>query len=177
MIKKILVTLDGSPFTDVAVRHSIELGKFHNAEGTGIAIVHVKKLANVGPVSIGSGHYATKLRQSRLSETVARVDQIIGKFESAVSGSGVNYRVEREKGNPFRLMVSHARNQDLVVTGLRNGFDYGVVSESKNLLCRMVRAGIAAILAVGTEFNPIRRVLVVYDKAMNSGQEVLHTGL
>lgn len=34
MIKKILVALDSTPFTDVAVRHSIELGKSHNAEVT-----------------------------------------------------------------------------------------------------------------------------------------------
>jgi nucleotide-binding universal stress UspA family protein len=168
VVKRILVTLDDSPFTDVAVRHSIELGKIHNAEVTGIAIIHVKKLENVGPVPIGGGYYAKKLRQFRLAKTITHVDQIISKFESTVSGSGIHYRVEREKGNPFRLLVSYASNQDLIITGLRSVFDYGVVNESKNLLYRMARAGVGPIFAVGTEFNPIHKVLVVYDKVMNS---------
>jgi nucleotide-binding universal stress UspA family protein len=168
VIKKILVTLDDSPFTDVAVKHAIELGKFHNAEITGITIIHVKKLQNVGPVSIGGGYYAKRLGQFRLAKTITHIDQIISKFESSISESGVNYLVERGKGNPLRFMASYARNQDLVVTGLRNVFDYGVVSESKNLLYRMVRAGVGPIYAVGTKFHPVHKVLVVYDKGMNS---------
>lgn len=167
MVKKILVTLDNSPSTDTAIRHSIEIGKFHNAEVTGITFVHVKKLENVGPVPIGAGYSAKNLREFRLTETNTYVDEVINKFESALSGSGLNYRIEREKGDPFRFMISFAKYQDLLITGLRSIFDYGVVREPKNLLRRLASAGIGPIFAVGAEFNPIRRVLVAYDGSMN----------
>ena len=168
MIKKILVTLDSSPFTETAVRHTIEIGKSHNAEVTGITVVHTKKLENVGPVPIGAGHSAINLRQFRLKETITHIDEIIKKFESVLSGSGLIYRVIREKGDPLRLMVSYATHQDLIITGARSIFNYDVVEEGQDLLCRMLSVGIGPFFAVGGEFNPIRRVLVAYDGSMNS---------
>jgi nucleotide-binding universal stress UspA family protein len=168
MIKKILVTLDSSPFTETAIRHTIEIGISHNAEVTGIAVVHTKKMENVGPVPIGAGHSAKNLRQFRLKETIIHIDEIMGKFESALSGSGLTYRSIREKGDPLRVMVSYATHQDLIITGARSILNYGVVEERQDLLCRMLNAGIGPFFAVGAEFNPIRRVLIAYDGSVNS---------
>ncbi len=168
MVKKILVTLDSSPFTQVAVRHAVELGKIHDAEVTGMAIVHRRKLANVGPVPVGGTYYAKNLRQFRLAETNSHIDEVVEKFKSALSGAGVGHRIERQDGDPFHLMVLHASRYDLIITGLRSSFDYGVVREPRNLLCRMAGAGVAPLLAVGREFSPVRRVLVACDRATES---------
>ncbi len=168
MVKKILMTLDSSPFTQAALGHAIELGRVHKAEVTGMAIVNRQRLANVGPIPIGGNSYAKNLRDFRFAETNSHIDEIIGTFKSTASRAGIDYRIERQDGDPFHLMVLHASRYDLIITGLRNIFDYGVVPEPRNLLWRMASAGVAPILAVGREFSPIRRVLVVYTRPLDS---------
>ncbi len=167
MVKKILITLDSSPFTLVAMDHAIELGKVHNAEVTGMAIVHRRKLTNVGPIPIGGDYYAKNLRNFRLAETNKNIDEVIGSFKSTASEAGIDYRIERQDGDPFHLMVLQASKYDLIITGLRSMFDYDVVPEPRNLLWRMASAGVAPILAVGREFRPIRRVFVVYNQPLD----------
>lgn len=43
MIRKILVGLDSTPYTDSAVRHAVELSKTCGAELTGVALIHSSK--------------------------------------------------------------------------------------------------------------------------------------
>ena len=54
MIKRILVGLAGTPYTDTAIRRAVELAKAHEAEVTGVTVVDVQKLSMVGPVPIGA---------------------------------------------------------------------------------------------------------------------------
>jgi len=55
MIKRILLGLGGTPFTDVAIERAVELAKGHDALITGVTVVDTKQLAQVGPVPLGGG--------------------------------------------------------------------------------------------------------------------------
>ncbi len=168
MVKKILMTLDKSPFSKVAMDHAIQLGKFHKAEVTGMAIVHRRRLTNVGPVPIGANCCAKSLRKFRFDETKNHINKIVSSFKSSASDAGIDHRIELQDGDPFHLMVLHASKYDLIITGLRKIFDYDVVPEPRNLLWRIASAGVSPILAVGQEFNPIRRVFVAYTQPLDS---------
>ena len=72
MIKRILLGLGGTPFTDVAIERAVELAKAHDALITGVTIVDTKQLTQVGPVPLGGGTYAAKLREQRLTITEER---------------------------------------------------------------------------------------------------------
>ena len=67
MIKRILLGLGGTPFTDVAIERAVELAKVHDALITGVTVVDIKQLTQVGPVPLGGGAYAAKLREKRLT--------------------------------------------------------------------------------------------------------------
>jgi nucleotide-binding universal stress UspA family protein len=69
MIKRILLGLGGTPFTDVAIERAVELAKAHGALITGVTVVDTKQLAQVGPVPPGGGTYAAKLRDKRIAIT------------------------------------------------------------------------------------------------------------
>jgi len=92
MILKILLGLDSTPSTDVSIRQCTELTKQHNAELTGIAVVNVKKLENVGSYPIGGGFYAKRLREFRLKTSDEYIEQAIMNFESTSRAAGVNPR-------------------------------------------------------------------------------------
>ena len=58
MIKRILLGLGGTPFTDVAIQRVVELAKAHDALITGVTVVDTQQLSQVGPVPLGGGAYA-----------------------------------------------------------------------------------------------------------------------
>ncbi len=53
MIKHILVALSGTPYTPIAVERAIELAQIHGASVTGVTVVDLKTLSDVGPVPLG----------------------------------------------------------------------------------------------------------------------------
>ena len=107
MIKRILVGLGDTPATDTPVRQAIELARRHQAELTGMTVIDLKRLANVGPVSIGGDAYARRRRERRRVVTKERIEEAIGKFESACKTTGLNCQVRRETGHPLELTVAH----------------------------------------------------------------------
>jgi nucleotide-binding universal stress UspA family protein len=62
MIKRILLGLGGTPFTNVAIERAIELANEHGAVITGVTVVDTKRLKQIGPVPPGGSAYAEKLR-------------------------------------------------------------------------------------------------------------------
>jgi nucleotide-binding universal stress UspA family protein len=56
MLKRILVGLGGTEYTESATNEAIALAMANDAELTGVSIVHREKLRHVGPIPIGSFH-------------------------------------------------------------------------------------------------------------------------
>ena len=123
MIKRILLGLGGTPFTDVAVERAIELAKNHGATITGVTVVDTKRLKQIGPVPPGGGAYAEKLREKRFEITEERVEKAIENFTKKCKKSGIPIKIKRESGDPFESMIDHARYSDITIFGLKSLFD------------------------------------------------------
>ena len=106
----------------------------------------------------------------RTEITEERVEKAIDKFESACREANIEYKTEREAGDPFELMISHARYHDLTIFGLRSLFDYGFTPEPRDTLIRLVSQGVRPIIAVSSAFREIRRVLIAYSGSMESAK-------
>ncbi|WP_319407184.1 universal stress protein [uncultured Desulfosarcina sp.] len=170
MTKRILVGLGGTPFTTVAVKRAVELARTHHAHVTGVTIVELDRLQRVGPVPLGGAAYAQRMAQRRIDVTRERVEAAVSEFEKACQEAGVNCSVERETGNAFDLMISHARYHDLTIFGLKSLFDYGLTEEPKDALIRLVSQGVRPILAVSPQYRNIRKALVAYSGSMESAK-------
>jgi nucleotide-binding universal stress UspA family protein len=170
MIKRILLGLGGTPFTDVAIARAIELANAHGAVITGVTVVDTKRLKQIGPVPPGGSAYAEKLRQKRFEITEARVEKAIEKFTKKCKESGIPFKVKPETGDPFETMIDHARYNDITIFGLKSLFDYGFAVEPRDALVRLVTQGVRPIIAVSPEFRPIRRVLIAYSGSMESAK-------
>ena len=101
IIRRILLGLGGTPFTDVAIERAVELAKAHGALITGVTVMDVKHLKQVGPVPLGGGAYASKLRDKRLTITEERIEEAIEKFKEKCAESDVLTKIERETGDLF----------------------------------------------------------------------------
>ncbi len=170
MTKRILVALSGTPLTDSAVQHALELAKTHDAEITGVTDIDLAKVASVGPIPMGAGAAATELVEHRLQITEQHVTDSIERFESACAEAGVSCSVVRETGNPYEKLISLWRYHDFTVAGLRGLFEYGIFHNPDDVLIQLIAKGVRPILAVAREYRPIRRVLVAYSGSMESAK-------
>jgi nucleotide-binding universal stress UspA family protein len=170
MIKKILVGIGGTPYTTVAVQRALELASLHGAKVTGVTVVDTNRLQRVGPVPVGGMEYARRLAEKRIAATQERVNEALAAFEAACDENAVSCPLERETGDPFDLMISHARYHDLTVFGLRSLFDYGLTTDPRNVLTRLVTGGVRPILAVSKNYRPLRKALLAYSGSMESAK-------
>lgn len=170
MIKRILVGLGGTPFTSVAVQRAVELAQAHDSHLTGVTVMEMDRLIQVGPVPPGAGVYAQRMAERRIAVTQERVGASVEAFETACTAAGISHTVETETGDPFDLMIAHARYHDLTIFGLKSLFDYGITESPKDSLIRLVSQGVRPILAISQQYRSVRKALVAYSGSMESAK-------
>jgi len=170
MIKRILVGVGGTPFTEVAFKRAVELAQLHDATITGVTVVDTDRLQKVGPVPPGAGAFAQRMAERRIAVTRERVELAMNASSQNCQEAEVACSLERESGDPFDLMISYSRYHDLTIFGLKSLFDYGITTEPKDALIRLVSQGVRPIVAVSTQYRPVRKALLAYSGSMESAK-------
>jgi len=172
MVKRILLGLGGTEFTASAVRHAIEIAQRYQASVTGVTVIDVEKLEDVGPVPAGAAQWAGELREHRIKVARKHVAAACDEFVRACQAAGVRYALLQEQGGAFDLMISEARYYDLMIFGLRSLFEYDFVADPCETLVRLVSHGVRPILAVAPDHRDVRRVLIAYSGSMESAKSM-----
>lgn len=170
MIKRILVGLSGSRFTRASIQTAVELATRHGAELTGVTDFDIERLSNIGPVPLGAGAEAMRLREQRFEQTERHITDAITRFRDACADAGIVHHVIRETGRPFEQLTALWRYHDLTVLGLRGLFEYGVLESPDTEIIRILHKGVRPILATSDVAGPVRRVLVAYNGSMESAK-------
>jgi nucleotide-binding universal stress UspA family protein len=170
MIRTILLGLGGTPFTHVAIERAVELARCHQAIITGVTVANPEAYEKIGPVPVGGGAYAKRLRDHRRKVTEAAVAEATETFLARCRTGGIPARVEQERGDPFSLMAKRARFSDVTIFGLRSLFDYGITAEPKAALIDLVTQGVRPIIAVSDQFRPVRKALIAFNGKMSSAK-------
>jgi nucleotide-binding universal stress UspA family protein len=168
MVRRILVALSGTPCTPVAIAQAIELAQRHEASVTGVTVVDLPSLSDVGPIPLGGSAAAHSLAEHRMQITQERVEEEVADFEKACRDASISYAVDRESGDPFDLLLELWRYHDLTIIGLRGLFEYGVVHHPDDEIVRLIAHGVRPIIAVSNEHRPVNRVLIAYNGSPES---------
>ena len=170
MIKRILVGLGDVAYSKVATQYAISMARQHGGMLTGVTLFDVDRLDRTGPVPVGGVEFAKELREHRMKVTREVIGQTTAEFEEACKAASVPYRILHEKGDPFEAMVSCSRYHDLMICGLKNLFEHGVIQEPPAELIRLVKEGVRPLLAVTDQYRPINRVLIAYSGSAESAK-------
>jgi nucleotide-binding universal stress UspA family protein len=170
MIKRILVALSGTRFTDAAIEHALGLAREHGVELCGVTDIDVGRVESMGPVPIGAGAAAKGLIEHRRRLAEGRVEEVIQRFEIACAEAHVPCAVHREAGEPFARLMDLWRYCDLTIVGLQGLFEYELIHNPDDVLLQLIATGVRPILAVAVEHRPIRRVLVAYSGTPESAK-------
>ena len=182
MFKTILVPIDTSDTSLVAVDYAIELSRSFNSEIIGISIIDIKKLA--GPfmrdlgTSIGGmvpyGDFQQNVRKFLEDTCTAALDELEGKCDSA----GIPCTRTIKEGVVSREIVESAKRCDMISMGMAGEHAFWRDALLGSNLESVARQTHKPILVTPEEYKRITKILVAYDgssfasKALNAGAEI-----
>ena len=169
---KILLGLDGSPYAQAAIEYACQLALANNASITGVAIIDLPGIkSSSGPIPIGGTHYETQLEERLLEEAEEKAKTILDDFARICEERQVNAILHADTGRPFSEIIEESKFHDFIVMGKRTFFEY-TANETYGTLERILRNGLAPVLAVPDSVREIKKVLVAYDNSAPASKAV-----
>jgi len=123
MIKRILVPLDSSPFTEATLNYACFLARQNNATLTGLAVLDVPGIEkSVGTLPVGGIYYADKLVEAKKHDELDHIADLVANFKAVCGREGVSHRVSQFQGSPSTEIIKESLYYDRVVMGMRTNF-------------------------------------------------------
>ncbi|GAX59821.1 universal stress protein UspA and related nucleotide-binding proteins [Candidatus Scalindua japonica] len=182
MFNTILVPIDSSDTSLVAVDYAIDLARSFKSEIAGISIIDIKKLA--GPfmrdlgTSIGGmvpyGDFQQQVRQFLEDTATAALDELEGKCNTA----GISFTRTKKEGVVAREIVESAKRCDMIAMGMAGEHVFWRDAFLGSNLESVVRQTHKPVLVTPEKYKKITKVLVAYDastfatKALIAGVDI-----
>jgi nucleotide-binding universal stress UspA family protein len=171
MIKSILVPVDGSDNSRVAVEHAIYFAQLFNAELCGLNVVDIRSLEGpfLSDISASLGFAPFQNYLPKFQEILEeRSDLILNNIEEMVVSSNIKFRKKRLSGVVSTLISEEAKMFDMVVIAQRGEhaqWSSGLLGSTTE---SVVRKTPRPVLVTTNTFRKIKNVTVAYDGAVES---------
>jgi nucleotide-binding universal stress UspA family protein len=154
MIKRILIPLDPSPFTETAMEIACTVAKQKGAELTGLVILDIPGIKkSIGPIPMGGLYYAEKLEEHKEKEAHERIHSLLSKFKEKCQKEGVAHSEAELQGSPSERIIRESIFYDLVIIGLRTYFHFETSDKPGDSLEKMMDHSITPIYGVPEKFS------------------------
>jgi nucleotide-binding universal stress UspA family protein len=179
MLKRILVPLDPSPYTDAAIELACFIAKKRDAEITGLVMLDIPGIEkSIGPMPVGAIHYAEVLEKKKIKEAEDRIRILLEKFKKKCMGNGIRYNEAKYQGSPSERIIKESAFYDAIIVGMRTYFDFETEEESfkGHPIEKILGESITPIYAVPkdcqlhTAKDHKLQVLIAYDGSMLSAR-------
>ncbi|GJM25653.1 MAG: universal stress protein UspA [Phycisphaerae bacterium] len=171
MSRRIVVGLDGSEYSDSAIRVACAAAEAFDGVLVGVAVVDQPGIeASSRGGGIGSSHYAKAVREQRLTSAEVRTDNLLDEFEATCKSANVRYELAHHHGVPFQAIVDESRYADLIVVGIRTNFHPETRDEHGDTLRRLMQSGVCPVLAVPKDAGLPKRAVIAYDGSIHSAR-------
>lgn len=154
MIKRILVPLDPSPYTQNAIKIACDFAHQNGAELTGLAVLDTPGIIDsTGLVGVGGGYYAKHLMEHKENEAYERIQSLLADFSEKCEEAGVAHHEADSQGVPGNEIINQSIYYDLVVLGMRTFFHFETDDKPGDTLTRILNHTITPVYAVPQEVN------------------------
>jgi len=183
MIKRILIPLDPSPFTETALKFGTTMAKFNSAQVTGLVILDMAGIEkSIGPIPLGGLYYADKIEKAKQKEAQNRIDQLLTKFKDICEKAGVDCREAQTQGIPSEQIIQESIFYDAVIMGMRTFFHFETQDTPGDSLEKVLDQTITPVYAVPEKIImpdiPSERikVLIAFDGSLPSARALQRFG-
>ncbi|NOZ74359.1 MAG: universal stress protein [FCB group bacterium] len=154
MLKRILIPLDPSPYTDNAIQLGCLMGKQLGAELTGMVILDIPGIEkSIGPIPLGGMYYADKLEAQKEAEAQKHIDGLLDKFQKICSAAGVKHKLAQVQGSPSDQIIKESHFYDSLLIGMRTFFHFESQDRDGDSLEKILDHAITPIYAVPKVLN------------------------
>jgi nucleotide-binding universal stress UspA family protein len=173
MLKRILIPLDPSPYTETALEIGTTMARMYDAELTGLVILDLPGIEkSIGPIPLGGLYYADRLEKQKEKEANERIHSLLKKFGDICKNEGVHYREAEQQGSPSERILQEAIFFDAIIIGMRTHFHFETSEKPGDSLEKIMEETITPIYAVPEKYNfpdiPNEkiRVLIAFDGSL-----------
>ncbi len=177
MIKRILVPLDPSIYSENAFNVAISLAKIYNAEITGLVVLDIPGIeASTGPLPPGVGFFAKELEHTKIDRAKIHIRNLLSKYKAICDKEGVTFRESNAQGSPSKRISEFSNYFDIVITGLRNHFHFETSDDIENSLDEILDNSPTPIIAVPDIMNKFWnngdtfKVAIAYNGSLSSAR-------
>lgn len=180
MIKSILLSVDGSSYTEAQVKYCIQLAEAFNCKIKVLSIVDIRIFE--WAVVMGTDGFVPmvpsniyKEESQKILETKA--DAVLDKCSSILKQEGIDFEVEKISGPPVDIICEKARVVDLLLMGARGEFAKWKSRIVGATLDAVVRQWNKQILVTPEKFKRVSKVLFAYDGSDRANKALQLAGL
>jgi nucleotide-binding universal stress UspA family protein len=171
MVKSILLTIDGSTYSEGVLQYGIELAKKFKAYLRVLTVVDIRFFEST--IAIGVEGFAPILPSASYQEDSQKLlnekaDEILKKVEEILKSKKVQFSIQKESGNPVDVICEKSRLVDLVIMGARGEFERWSDKMLGTTLEATSRLNIKPILVTPKKYQDIKKILIAYDGSNNS---------
>ena len=177
MIRRILVTLDGSPSSNAAAAVSLRLAARHKAQLIGLGILDTDFIQRPQAVPAGAMSYKHALDVKLLEDARQRLLAVLSDFGEKARTAGVQHSTKQIEGEPRAVIEAAATECDIVALGKTSLHSVdGELSSMAMSVEQILRNSVRPVLVVpdrqvvggpGRELSPI---VVAFDGSVVSSR-------
>lgn len=172
MLKSLLLALDGSPYSAVALKIAVSLGQTHSAALCGIGILDTAAIRRPEPIPIGGNAYKEPLEQSFRERAQQQIAHFLAEFADTCEVEGIDYETKTLEGHPHEQIAQEARHHDLIVISRETHFHFPAQDRPGDTLGRLAHVSPRPILAAPTDSNGGKGVVIAYDDSAASARSL-----
>ncbi|MEX0968036.1 MAG: universal stress protein [Bacteroidia bacterium] len=164
-MKKILVAIDGSRYSETALDYALELNKREESLIIGIFIQdmsYVYMLANYG-IEPQPYEYSYDIIQKVTDEDEKEIYGFIRAFNEKCRKAGVSFKVHLDRGVPAHEIVKESMFADLVVIGYQTFFGNISSAPDEGLLRDILQDAKCPVIVLPEAKKEVHHVIFAYD--------------
>jgi len=173
MLKRIVIGLDGSDYSDSAMRTGCILAQKTGATIVGLAVIDLpgieKHLRGAPP---GAYHMAEVEREHKLADAGKKTERFLQQCQRHCRETGVKCHLAAPTGDPLDVIAAESRTADLVIVGLRTFFHFETSTKSGETLRKLLEQSISPVLAVPEKATEPEKVLLTYDGSIPAAKAI-----
>lgn len=171
-LKKILVPIDSSIYSDGATETACRIAKAHDAELFGVAVLDSPEIRSSVIPAIGP-YYPMMMDavQAKMKHADQILKESLDRFSEVCSAAGVSHSETEYEGIPARTLLQSSIFHDLLVMGLETSFHFETRGGRGDTLDKLLDRTATPVLAVpSTGMVEPATVTIAFDGSFGSSR-------
>lgn len=170
MLKRILVPIDNSAYSNAAEEYAIMLAKNHQAFITSMAVVDKPGITQASkPMGIGHSHRAGEARRWLTENAETEAFEALTHFSSRCAEEGIPYVDIEENAGPSQAIIKESNYYDLTIMGVNSCIPYREECGYATVI-QVLENGARPMLVIPREFRSIQHILFCYDGSIQAAR-------